>query len=335
MGFNILAIGTSVMWGQGLREEQKIHAQVTQALQSKTSEIINSYLLAHSGAILGFKEDGTEDTTKLPRIHGEVPTFYPTILQQLEEFDDLGQQMGAPEDVHVVIVEGGINDVNILRILDPLTTHRSLKRAIEIYCHRNMKLLLERVAAKFPNAILIVPTYYPMLNEHSEDEFLSELLYAVGAVPGGLIADFPIHAIANLAKRRVLANCDQFYRQSREALKSAVDEVNAEIGAGKSPRAFLATPHFPEKNTAFSADPWLFAINPDMTPQDHVVEERCDACEEAGYARTIVPVCRRASNGHPNEKGAKAYAEAIIEVLLKSLPDHAKSALNPEAKAQS
>jgi lysophospholipase L1-like esterase len=319
MSFKIVAVGTSVMWGQGLHEEQKIHALVKQMLQEKRNEPIDAYLLAHSGAIIGLHADDTEDTTQLERVHGEVPTPYPTLLQQLAEFDGLEDQIGAAEDVDVVLVEGGINDVNIVKILDPLTRIRGLKQMIEMHCHHHVKLLLQRVAAKFPNATIVVLAYYPMLNDRSEDEHMSELLYAVGARPGGLIADIPISFIANMAKRKILANCDVFHRESRRALEAAVNELNTEISDGHSPRAILAVPNFSANNTIWADDPWLFSINPDMSPQDELAQERCVACEEAGNLRTVVTICKRASNGHPNEKGAKAYAEAVVAVLQNAL----------------
>ena len=331
MSFKILVIGTSVLWGQGLHEEQKIHSLVKQALQSSSAQPISVHLLAHSGAIIGYKADDSEDTKQLPRVHGEVPTHYPTLLQQLAEVDSLQDQIGTADDVDVVLVEGGINDVNIMKILDPLTPMGSLKRMIEMFCHHHMKLFLERAAAKFPNATIVVTAYYPMLNERSEDEYLSELLYAIGAKPGGIIADIPIDAIANLAKRKILANCEVFYRESQLALQAAVDEVNAELDNGGKPRLFLAVPYFSPENTIFAADPFLFSINPDLSPQDDLADERCIACEQAGNSRTVVPICKRASNGHPNAKGAQAYADAILDVLRDSLPDSAKTELYSSA----
>jgi hypothetical protein len=311
-----------VLWGQGLPEEQKIHSLVQQSLQPKVAEPINFHLLAHSGAVLGYKEDGSEDTKQLPRLHGEVPTFYPTLLQQLAEVDTRQDEIGPAEEVDVVVAEGSVNDVSIMNILDPFITSGRLKRLIETYCHQHMKRLLERVAAKFPNAIIIVPAYYPMLNEHSEDEYLSEILYAVGARPGGLIADIPIDFIARLAKKKILSNCDLFHRDSQVALQMAVDEVNAQLG--DNPRLFLVVPDFAPHNTMNAPDPYLFAINPDMTPQDVLFKERCELCEEAGNSRTVVPICKRASNGHPNANGARAYADAIVGALINKLPDKLK-----------
>lgn len=319
MPFRIVAIGTSVMWGQGLREEQKIHALVGQMLDGKTAEPIETHLLAHSGAIIGLNADDTEDTTQMERVHGEVPTAYPTILQQLAEFDTLENEIGAAEDVDVVLVEGGINDVNIVKILSPWTRISRLKEMIEMHCHRHVKLLLQRVALKFPNATIVVLAYYPILNEKSENQYMSELLYALGGTPGGLAADIPVGFIANMAKRKILLNCDVFFQESRRALRAAVDEVNAEIGDGHSSRVLLAVPNFLPESTIYAADPWLFSINPDLTPQDELAAERSVACEEVGNLRTVVPVCKRASNGHPNEKGAKAYAEAVVAALQKAL----------------
>src|SRR2546422_11261103 len=74
----VVVMGDSVMWGQGLLEADKIHSRVTNLLRDCLGygpfEIIN---LAHSGATIGLG-----DATVRAPLNGEVPTSYPTILQQ-------------------------------------------------------------------------------------------------------------------------------------------------------------------------------------------------------------------------------------------------------------
>ena len=69
------------------------------------------------------------------------------------------------------------------------------------------------------------------------------------------------------------------------------------------------------ENAAFAADPWLYGINDDLSPQDPCADIRIAACHAAGSSRTEVLFCEKASAGHPNPKGAKAYAEAIFKLL--------------------
>src|SRR3954471_9857093 len=112
----MLILGTSVIWGQGLHERDKIHTCVKQLLEERgifdpDTRVI---MLAHSGATIGYNDDDTVDSTVQPRIHPEVPTFYPTMLQQLDEFDTL-PDAPSPDDIDLVLVEGGINDVSLVR----------------------------------------------------------------------------------------------------------------------------------------------------------------------------------------------------------------------------
>src|ERR1700690_4247230 len=122
--YEIVTIGTSVLWGQGLVEDQKIHARVKTMLEASHKSLGNSTSihishLAHSGATIGFKDDETEDTTIKERVDGEVPTHHSTLLQQLADFNQGGESV-APEAVDAVLVEGAINDVDVMKIFDPL-----------------------------------------------------------------------------------------------------------------------------------------------------------------------------------------------------------------------
>jgi len=74
---------------------------------------------AHSGASTGYKPDGSIDSEREPRIHSEVPTLYPTILQEIEEFDARAITL---EAVNIILLDAGVNDVHITSILDSMTT---------------------------------------------------------------------------------------------------------------------------------------------------------------------------------------------------------------------
>lgn len=332
MAYELVAFGTSVMWGQGLRDEHKIHAYVKEILESSgklppDAMPIHTCLLAHSGAVVGFNDDDTEDTEYHPRVHGEVPTPHPTVLQQLAEYDQSAEAV-APEQVDAVLLEGSINDVNIITILGPLTSPFQLKRRIKRYCYRHMVLLLRRTAAQFPNARIVVPSYYQMLSPESENTYISQFVRALGANWAGRLIASPLKFLGNLAKRRMLKNSRLFCDQSLKALRAAVEMVNAELGG--EARIFLAESPFTSRNTAFAPEPWLFAMNADLSPQDELAEERSSACDQAGVTRTVVPICKAASNGHPNQKGARAYAEVIAAALLRDWSPTATTAPRPQ-----
>jgi glutathione S-transferase len=108
----------------------------------------------------------------------------------------------------------------------------------------------------------------------------------------------------------------QFWQESTAALAEAVAAANATLA---SPRVFLADPGFTADNAVFAGDPWLFGLANDalLSPQDEVVGERRTACDLAFPATDWAArqQCYRASAGHPNVKGARKYAEAILAAL--------------------
>jgi hypothetical protein len=307
----MLVLGTSILWGQGLPEQEKIHRQVNKLLKDR--QIFDSELdvifLAHSGAIIGYKDNGSEDTTEQARIHGEVPTFYPTMVQQLKEFDATGVD---PADVGLILIEGGINDVSLVRILNPMIPLKTLENEIDRHCYTHMKLYLQRVVAKFPTARIVVTAYYPFVTDHSANEFLDAFVSAAGVFPGKLDEQI-IQTLGDLEKSRILLNCMLFSVRSQDRLQAAVDEVNSELGS--DPRIALAVPNIQAENAAFTENPFLFGIGMDLKPEDPLAVEREQACDEVGTPRTIVPVCKCASVGHPNAKGAQSYALSIIAAL--------------------
>src|SRR2546423_4740623 len=113
--YRIVVLGDSVPWGQGLEPAEKFYSLVQAAIPGAESTLI-----AHSGATIGVGVPPTE-----AQVDGEVPTAYPTIMQQVEAFND------APEAVDLVLVNGGVNDINFFLILHPLTDNADLQDHIQ------------------------------------------------------------------------------------------------------------------------------------------------------------------------------------------------------------
>src|SRR5437762_2962827 len=102
----VTVVGDSVAWGQGLLDTHKYGSIVNQTLGLATPPL----MLAHSGATIGIR-----GATPFTAQSGEVPTSSPTVLEQVTAAPD-------PADAQVVLMNGGINDVNIRVILNPMTT---------------------------------------------------------------------------------------------------------------------------------------------------------------------------------------------------------------------
>jgi hypothetical protein len=308
--FNWVVLGTSIMWGQGLEDPDKIHNVLKHMLQERFPDRpVNVTFLAHSGASTGFKPDGSIDTHREPRVHGEVPAIYPTILQEIEEFDGLGIR---PESIDVVLLDAGINDVHVTKVIDPRTSAHEIEEWVEVYCHQHMVLLMDQLLTKFKQARIIIAGYYEFLTEQSEEGYIHTLAKALGTVPGGIIVDVVIDATEGWLKRRLLVNCDTFAARSLAAFRQTADEVNRRVG---SDRVFVACPDIKPENAAFASDPWLFGINDDLSPQDPLAGIRATACHLSDPARMKEWSCAIASAGHPNPRGAKAYAQAVFALV--------------------
>jgi hypothetical protein len=295
----LVTVGDSVHWGQGLTLAHKLHFLVEAEVRRSHPGLVH-YLGAHSGAVIGI---GT--TVRRHPADGEVPVPYPTIVEQVAAFP------GVAADAIAVIVNGGINDVDIRTILNPFVPRSVLHDLIEEYCYDSMRTLLTTIAGVFDNpATWIVTTpYYPILSPRSRPFGIPFLLAHEGlALPAGL------NALEG--SNIVVAKCMQFWDESSDALMRAVADANALL---PRTRIAVADPGFGDDNAVFAGTPWLFGLANDvmMSPQDEVVEERHAACDAAIPAADWAArqQCYRASAGHPNVRGARRYADAILAVL--------------------
>ena len=251
--YRIVVFGDSVLWGQGLEEDKKIHELVKVGIQKRlpaAKVVITS--MAHSGAVIGFNDVGVEDTKTHPRLSNagepnEVNWSYPTILQQVASFDN------HPGTVDLVLVDGGINDVNVRRLL-PSVDDAKLSDLIDTHCRVHMVRLLDRIAHKFPNAKVVVTGYYPIISEASDFGLLKVYLSTLGFMTGTLAAAATPSFVA-ATQLFVAANCTKFYQWSEIALQRAVDEINAKLGAQEGRRVFLAAPEFSARTRCWRLQP--------------------------------------------------------------------------------
>jgi len=292
-GYSMLVLGDSVTWGQGLLDGQKMHALVRDKL-AQTRGPVSCLLLAHSGAVIGVDSGGSQDTCD-----GEVPTAFPTILQQCAAAPDSG--------VDLVILNGGINDIDIRYILNPFTEEDDLADTTTRFCGKDMAVLIDRTLVRFPAARLVVTSYYPILSPASHVGLLDDFMLALG-IP---VAPFTRFIDDTFIYERIVSNCELFFAQSTGALQAAVAAANAQAPG----RVHFAAPAFTENNAALAPQAWLFGIGSDLLPEDPVAAARrasCDICLDDFLRREQ---CYPASAGHPNITGAQKFAEAILAAI--------------------
>jgi lysophospholipase L1-like esterase len=295
---DLVVLGDSVTWGQGLLPQHKFATLVTSALATANPGL-NQAMLAHSGAVIG---DAGGACGGPASASGEVPLSCPSIFQQI------GKYQGNANDVPLVIVNGGINDIDIRTILNPFTQPADLTTDIKQFCGTAMTALLQRVAAAFPSAAtkIVVTSYFPILSSASHPFGIPFLMETVGMAIPSFVDPLDVFA-------KVIALCGQFATESSTALAGAVQAVNQQLGVN---RIFFAQVPFTAANSVFAPNAWLFGLSDLLMAEDEVVAERKPACDLAFkddlFSREE---CYRASAGHPNVTGAQQFANAILAAI--------------------
>ena len=297
-GADLVVLGDSVMWGQGLRDEHKSATIVAKGLNAKP------VIIAHSGAVIGRAAH-----CALTPFPGEMPESCPSILQQI------GAYTGDPGAAPIVLLNGGINDIDIRTILNPFTDPGDLSSDIRKYCHQDMVFLLTQVKLRFSNANtkIVVASYFPIITAASDFDFVPPLMEFLGA-PLPRFIEFDLFDVGNPIVDKIIDLSAQFWHESAAALAKAVSDVN--IGTG--PRCFFANVPFTEDNAVFAPEAWLFGVGPapDFAAEDEVRESRRSQCDitfkNDFFGREQ---CYRASAGHPNVTGAQQFAQAVLNAV--------------------
>jgi lysophospholipase L1-like esterase len=298
VAFRIVSIGDSIIWGQGLLQNEKFDWLVQQALMPMHLEGVTLESLAHSGAVIG--ATGVSGTPQV----GEVPASRLSIIEQCDGYAN------SPDTVDLVLMNGGINDVGVATILNPFALIPPLEIRVIHACHDGMLVLLKKVIGKFskPTCKVLVQGYYPILSAKSDPTGVIKLCSLFGiAVPGFLDKDLDFI-------NPVLNRCEAFFNDSTQQLKQAIVDAN-------DPRVTFVASGFTDANSVFvpgSSLLWGLTLDDDLTPQDPVAAARhplCDIAHPDPLENLDRELCYRASAGHPNVQGAVQFSKQILAAL--------------------
>ena len=167
---NLLVLGDSVLWGQGLKEENKAWYLVKRWLEETDGVQVNSKVEAHAGAVIGIA--GTSPPRTLT-LYGEISSAWPTLHDQI---DDALKAFPDPSLVDLVLVNGCINDVNARRFLNAANTPEGIQALAQEKCNAPVEGLLTRIASAFPNSHIIVSGYYPVVSEKTPRDLFMRAL---------------------------------------------------------------------------------------------------------------------------------------------------------------
>jgi hypothetical protein len=336
---HMLVLGDSIMWGQGLRDDEKFSSRVKCWLQEKTERQVLVQVEAHSGAVLF-------GTTPVPppfkTSDKEVNLTSPTINEELD--DAISFYAAARTSPALTLVNGCINDIGVKNLLAVSTSPEWLQSQVKKSCEEDMHRLLLRVRSSFPQSQILVTNYYPIVSEQTDDNaFLRLLVKKLNnqRPEARRMTDKEM-------RQRLISISNEWYRSSTAALAAAVVKTNAAFPDLNSPQVFFVEIQFGPEHVFAAPDTLLWNFKFASTnasgfakivvllsfgtaaykPDDHVREARVKSCEvafqkqkgeskEQKRAREdLFLICRYASLGHPNQMGALIYAEAIKGRLL-------------------
>jgi len=332
--FNLLVLGDSILWGQGLKTEHKSWFLVKNWLEQTQHVTVKERVEAHAGAVIG--SGGIAPPQSLT-VYGEVNSAWPTLHDQV---DDALRSVGDGSQVDLVLIDGCINDVNARRFLNAGNSGPAIEALAQEKCGAPVEQLLSRIASSFPNAHIVLTGYYPVISEKTPRDLfmraLAKRFYAALSSEARRPSDKELF-------ERLTAISNAWYEASNRALMDAVAKTNSQLAARASRQrvTFARIPFLPEH--AFAAREsrlWGFDATTvrkmlalltfgrvSLQANDEVRSRRSSMCEDffrktpgeseaqKSARKDSLMVCRLAAIAHPNRKGAVMYADAITEQL--------------------
>ncbi len=336
---NMLVLGDSILWGQGLKEEHKSSYLVQQWLCSSTGSRVLVHREAHSGATL------EKTGASCPGLNGEIDVGRPSIREQLD--DAVRYYQDRSDRVDVVLMDGCYNDITDKRLVNHNVSFDFIKRRARDACYGSMKPVLSDVAKAFPNAAIVVTGYYPIITAKSAKNF------AMRGVFSAVFASEFLSWILPTSKKKIFGDLvprsKMWAEASDKALDLSVQEVNSDDKKTSGNRIAFAkiSDHFgdgsglsaPRKTTLL----WtlnfnstgrrfvnkgvhvLFHLGTAFETNDELLGCRDRICNPTNDCPEFVKfVCHRAALAHPNIEGAELYANVIEKQLSVLLKDRLK-----------
>ena len=338
--YKIVVFGDSIAWGQGLAEEEKYSTLVASSIAKRLNVTVQKKVFAHSGATINYdllsEKDGEYRKNCGERVlDGEMPTAFPTITKQLEEFPQ-----EEANTVDLVLLSGGINDVNVRTILNPspFSQEEEIRARTFQSCYKGMRELLRTIDQKFtnPRTKIIVTGYFRLITEETSLTGAASLALYAG-VGAATIFILGISAFLNLGilalsavsqlKDKWLVNWRTFYEVSNQNLSRAVNEIDngrgkflfVYPGIGQYQAAYTHDPHFYEVKVKLGGE-YIGLLTVEDSVKSHRISQCNAVASTGGQFCQVSDICQIAAMGHPNRKGARRYATAILAALFPPPP---------------
>lgn len=325
--FEFLVIGDSLVWGQGLEEDQKFYRMTKTWLRDEVfagTRAVRLNILAHSGSTIELSRDEEKALASAERdpeeaLHPEINVSFPDIRAQLaaakRSYDD-------PNNVGLIMLSGGIPEVGVSNILNPFQSNEKLSADIKKYCYEHMHSLLGQAQKDFPNAKIVVIGYYPIITRYTPMKRIVNDILEVYNWPAWTkpLVNNPVKRILwRRFRGKMIKRSNIWFRESTIELQRAVDEANKNTTSGS---AVLVVPPFDEKNAYGTKDSYLWMVAKRGAASDPLSETRGEECRPAlsqlrrdTDLRYRTRLCELASIGHPNVQGSAVIADAVKRAL--------------------
>jgi lysophospholipase L1-like esterase len=344
----MLVLGDSVMWGQGLLEKDKFWFLTKQWLENKTDREVAARVEAHSGATIKWRNDQKFPKDRLTTFNGELNISTPTIMQQVENALKFYRN---PQEVDLVLVNGGANDIGIANLLNPSRDEKWMRRKTAEIFGEDMPKLLEKIYNSFPQARIVVTGYYPAVSTETSTEHICNLIKSVSGIDryeiiinrflrfigiknrrfDACASDFIRERVDRLVKT-LSALSDVWLEESNRYLQQAVDNLNGNrsldsAASGERRRAIFVKAPFGSKNAYAAPQTYLWQVVLGEAPGNYksndafyALREQVCNCKHIRLDGFSLRKCFIAGTGHPNVDGARKYAEAIQREFAEVLP---------------
>lgn len=321
--FNMLVVGDSFIWGQGLREEEKFYYLVKRWLEREVfgaARRVDLKVKAHSGARIYLHEDQLEKMREAgedpEKFHyPEADISFPSITHQI---DAARREYEKPESVKLVMLSGGITDLVVGNAVNPFLREGKMRDLIHRYSHAAMTNLLEHISNTFPAAYIVVVGYFPIVSTRSDVNKITKYLMKIVRFPHPLqflLTNIFSKQFMKIVRKAVSERSRIWVFESNKELRDAVRQANEKCK--RTQILFVESP-ITEENCFATKNSLLFGMDKDNKPEDALYAERKRECPKVfreikykpfGFVSTRL--CELASVAHPNAAGSIAYAEAI------------------------
>lgn len=340
----LLVLGDSIMWGQGLADDRKFYYLTEKWLEERTKRGVVTRVEAHSGATIVIpKKIEKYPKDRLQAYNQEVNISTPTIDQQVRNAQAYYIGHGIrPDEVELILLNGGLNDIPVANLLNPLIKETWVNSLARDVIGKNMLKLLQDTCLAFPNARIIVTGYYPLVSTDTNANELCVLVRDVlGLTAFGKFVKWLLKLLGIKDKWENVCSSDKVQEKLRELVselscqsdawcresdifsQSAVDEVNrthpVRRPGAAGPRAIFVKAPFTAENAYGASKTFLWRLTPGINLKEllktddqlfHVRGEYCN-CPLLKLTSFHNQTCRVAGTGHPNLAGSNAYFNAI------------------------